>query len=310
MSYREIAEALKLPSVKAALNRSRRGKWPRQLNNSGGVAMVAVPLSVLEAAADGTPRMIPHEKPPAKKGEYPTGSLPNEEERDGSGDLATVLEELRSSHERLTSELRRRAETAEAVAQEVPELRQHLGQAQGEAAGLREALRIAEEAQRQATDRAAALQAERDTAQHRAAEAVTLLSRIADRLDEFRQQAATAAQHAADAEQRAAMAEVGRQEAETRLAQLTEQMKAISEESADPAELEAARSRAEAAEERAAVAKRLANEADRRATAATERLDRFQRERIAQAQAAAENTRVASQETVPLWRRLFGRQGR
>jgi hypothetical protein len=42
-------------------------------------------------------------------------------------------------------------------------------------------------------------------------------------------------------------------------------------------------------------------------------LDSFQRDRIAQAQAAAENTRVASQvtnEAVPLWRRVFGRRGR
>jgi hypothetical protein len=168
-----------------------------------------------------------------------------------------------------------------------------------------DASRRADEGRREADARAAALQAERDAAQHRAAEAVAVMGRLGE---ELQRQANVAAQQTAEAEQRAATAQAGRQKAEARLAQLEEQAKVVDEALTDPAELQEALTRAREAEDRAADAERLADEADRRANAANNRLDHFQRDRIAQAQAGAESTRIASQEAVPWWQRVFGRQ--
>jgi hypothetical protein len=52
LTYREMVEALALPSEKAAISRSRREKWPRQINNERGLALVGVPLSAIDAAAN------------------------------------------------------------------------------------------------------------------------------------------------------------------------------------------------------------------------------------------------------------------
>ncbi len=196
--------------------------------------------------------------------------------------------------------------------------------AEGEASALKEAVRLAEDTahraqeaarladkgRRDADARAAALQVERDAAQHRAVEAVTVMGQLAHRLEDYQRQVTEAARQATEAEQRATAADAARHEIQNRLAQLEEEAKNASMQGMDLAELETAQARATEAEQRAIEAKRLADEADRRATTATERLDRFQRERIAQAQAAAENTRAVSQEVVPLWRRVFGRRRR
>src|SRR4051812_18810164 len=55
LSYREIAEALGLPSVKAAAHRTRRAGWRREEGN-GPAIRVAVPVSVLEGARGGAVR--------------------------------------------------------------------------------------------------------------------------------------------------------------------------------------------------------------------------------------------------------------
>ena len=102
MTYAEIAVALNLPSTKASEARARRAKWERTLGNDG-FARVAVPLSVLEE---------PH---PPRRGnaegmrrafEGPTQALR----------IIAVLTGLKVSHEQAASELRRRAEAAQARA--------------------------------------------------------------------------------------------------------------------------------------------------------------------------------------------------
>jgi hypothetical protein len=96
LTYREMKEALRLPSEKAALSRSRRENWPRQLNNERGLALVGVPLSAIETAANRSP--------PEKAPDSPPGNPPETDREPSAGALPDGLE----------AELRRRAETAEA----------------------------------------------------------------------------------------------------------------------------------------------------------------------------------------------------
>ena len=119
MTYAEIRDAFALPSTKAALQRSRRAGWPRRQNNSDKFARVGVPVAALAA-----PRNPSHEasrNPPAAalaRGDGVTGSLPGRV-TDPHG-VNAVLAELAATHDRLTGELRERAERAEA---EVVQLR-------------------------------------------------------------------------------------------------------------------------------------------------------------------------------------------
>jgi chromosome segregation ATPase len=242
----------------------------------------------------------------------------------------------------LVDALRREREGREAAEAAARQATEAVARTAGEVNGLMEAIRLAEEnarradetrrdadtrtsvllaerdaaqqradkARRDADAQVAVLRAERDAAQQRAVEAVTVMGQLARRLEDYQRQVTEAARQATEAEQRATALDAARQEAQNRLAQFEEEAKSASMQGIDLAELETAQARATEAEQRAIEAKRLADEADRRATTATERLERFQRERIAQAQAAAENTRAFSQEVVPLWRRVFGRRRR
>src|SRR6478752_3044084 len=63
LTYRDMVEALRLPSEKAAMSRSRREKWPRRLNNERGLALVGVPLSAIEAAVHRAPSERPSDRP-------------------------------------------------------------------------------------------------------------------------------------------------------------------------------------------------------------------------------------------------------
>ncbi len=126
MSYRALAEAWGC-SVEAAQERVRRHRWRKQPGN-GRQMLIAVPLHVLEeAVGDGGPRT-------------PTD----------------LREELQAQREREFQALRQRAEEAEAlvltVRREAAEARREADRAQGEAAGLREGLRVAEDAARRADD--------------------------------------------------------------------------------------------------------------------------------------------------------------
>jgi chromosome segregation ATPase len=152
------------------------------------------------------------------------------------------------------------------------EMRRVLGQAAGAAAGLQEAVKIAEAGRHDAESRAAAFQNARDAAIRRAEEAELRSSKTQTRLAE---------------------AEAARKQG------------------IDPTELQAAQARAREAEQQVKDARRHADEAERRAMVATSRLDRIQRARIDEAHAAALATRSGQEATPPsIWRRLFGRTGR
>jgi hypothetical protein len=199
MTYAEVAQALGLPSARAALQRSRRGQWPRRQHNDNKLVRVGVPASVLAASRDPS-------RPPAtsltKAGSSNTsrvtggvtpGSVP---EPQALGALADVLRQERE-----------RREAAEADA----------ARAKGEVDGLREALRradlAAEEAgRREATAmhgfeqaRGRAQRAETAAAAHRDAEARATAQAAAERAA---RQAAEAAWQAAEAEADSARAEL------------------------------------------------------------------------------------------------------
>src|SRR4051812_13229612 len=123
LNYREIADALGLPSVKAAAHRTRRAGWRREEGN-GPAIRVAVPVSVLDAPR-GPPRREgsalvwggPPQPSPGTPPTLPDGAL-------------------------------------------VGELRERLARSQGELDGLRVALRVAEAAAAEANQRAMVAQAE------------------------------------------------------------------------------------------------------------------------------------------------------
>src|ERR671911_461994 len=77
MTYAEIRDALLLPSTKAAVRRSRRGGWPRRLNNADKFVRMGVPVAELAA-----PRNLSREasrSPPAAaptQRDGITGNLP------------------------------------------------------------------------------------------------------------------------------------------------------------------------------------------------------------------------------------------
>src|SRR3954447_793857 len=123
LSYREIAEALGLPSIKAAAHRTRRAGWKREEGN-GPASRVAVPVSILEGARSG----------PRGEGSAPAWGGSPHPSPGGSPPLPNG-----------------------ALA---GELREQLARSQGELDGLREALRMAETAAAEANQRAAAAQAE------------------------------------------------------------------------------------------------------------------------------------------------------
>src|SRR5215210_7086193 len=63
MTYAEVRDAFGLPSTKAAVQRSRRAKWPRRQNNADKFARVAVPVA--ELAAPRIPSCEASRTPPA-----------------------------------------------------------------------------------------------------------------------------------------------------------------------------------------------------------------------------------------------------
>jgi hypothetical protein len=161
LSYREIAEALGLPSVKAAAHRTRRAGWRREEGN-GPAVRIAVPISVLEGVRRGPLREgsdpawggSPHPSPGVSP--QPSPAIPND-----------AL---------------------------VGELREQLARSRGELDGLRVALRVAETAAAEANQRALAVQAE-------AVEARSATARAAAQVAEERaaRQAAEAARDTAAA---------------------------------------------------------------------------------------------------------------
>jgi hypothetical protein len=133
MTYREIAEALGLPSAKAGEARARRAKWERQIGNDG-FARVAVPVSILE------------EMPPPRH----RGATPSPTEQQGnrpyegpttSQEIKALRAELKALHEGAMQEALRRASAAEAklaeVEREASDLRASSAAAQAEASALR-----------------------------------------------------------------------------------------------------------------------------------------------------------------------------
>src|SRR4029453_519127 len=112
MTYAEMRDAFGLPSMKAAVQRSRRAGWPRRQNNADKFARVGVPVEAL--AAPRSPSRDASRNSPARapvQGDEATGSFSG-----GITDLHginAVLAELRAAHERLAGELRERAERAE-----------------------------------------------------------------------------------------------------------------------------------------------------------------------------------------------------
>jgi hypothetical protein len=119
MTYAEIRDTFGLPSTKAALQRSRRAGSPRRQNNSDKFARVAVPVAAL-AAPRNRIHEASHTLPAAgpARSDAVTGRLPVSGADPHT--VAALLGELKASHDRLTGELRERAERAEA---EVGQLR-------------------------------------------------------------------------------------------------------------------------------------------------------------------------------------------
>jgi hypothetical protein len=132
MTYAEVAQVLGLPSARAALQRSRRGGWPRRQHNDDKLVRVGVPASVLAASRDPS-------RPPAAS--LVRAGRSNAREVTGEVTPGSVMEPqaLGALADALRQE-RERREAAEAAA----------AQAQGEAAGFREAIRLAEDNTRRA----------------------------------------------------------------------------------------------------------------------------------------------------------------
>jgi hypothetical protein len=133
MTYREIAEALGLPSAKAGEAKARRAKWERQIGNDG-FARVAVPVSILEEPIQPRPRAAP--LPPTD----PQDNRPHE----GPAvfqEIKALRAELKALHEGAVQEALRRASAAEAklaeMEREAAALRASSLAAQAEAATLR-----------------------------------------------------------------------------------------------------------------------------------------------------------------------------
>jgi chromosome segregation ATPase len=197
--------------------------------------------------------------------------LADERERAGRAE-----EKAAALQARLQAELERAAKLElerDNARVEVTEKLHRLGQAEGLAAGLQEAVRTAQASQHEAEGRVATMEAERE-----------VLRALASR-------------------ESAAL-----QEAQARLDELQAELEAVRRQEPDTAALEVAQARIREVEEQAAEAKRLADEADRRAAAASGRLDRLQRERLDQVQAAAAATLAQNAAPLPLWRRVFGRR--
>jgi hypothetical protein len=139
LTYREVADALRLPSPKAALNRSRREGWPRQENNLR-MATVRVPVELIEAAAQKSP--APPHGPDltqpvgrASRVKRDTAGPPFREEGPG---VAMVLAELRVTH-----------------AARIADFEQRLGRAEREVAEERAAREAAQERALRAEERLA-----------------------------------------------------------------------------------------------------------------------------------------------------------
>jgi hypothetical protein len=81
MTYAEVRDALGLPSTKAALQRSRRGNWPRRLNNSDNLARVGVPASAIEGS-----RRNPFRNP-SREASRPISSAREERDQDVTGGI-------------------------------------------------------------------------------------------------------------------------------------------------------------------------------------------------------------------------------
>ena len=178
MSYRALAETWGC-SLEAAQERVRRHKWRKQPGNSRQV-LIAVPLHVLEeAVGEGDPRAT-----------------------------TDLREEVRAQREREFQALRERAERAEMAVQtaqaDAVQARRDADRAQGEAAGLREAVRVAEEALRR-TEMA------RLAAEGAAMEARSMISAEADRAAHESARAAVAEDRAKEALRRAEEVEEARQ---------------------------------------------------------------------------------------------------
>jgi hypothetical protein len=247
--------------------------------------------------------------------------------------INALLTELKAAHERIASELERRAAAeaqvaeliaevtaqreraarAEVAAAVVPELREKAARAEGERDALHEALRAAQAATEEAGQRARIAEERAAAVHQRAAEITAVMGRVAEGLEHIRKTQVIAADAvaAAKAEREAAVARVeeaaqrmgeaearaveASQRAEAAEARLDELQRLPAEAAApDPTELEVAQLRAAEAERQTAEARRQADEAERRATVANERWDRFQQKRIAEAQeTAARNTGTA-----------------
>jgi hypothetical protein len=172
LTYRALAQLWGC-SVEAAQERVRRHRWGKEPGN-GRQVLVRVPVADLEAAAD-----------------------------EPAPDAGAVLADVRAERERQMQALRDRlaeAETArqhangerDAARREAVEQREARLLAEGEAHGLREAIRIAEEGRRDADERAAEAlaQAAQARAQGEAAEAAAAQARTnaeaaQSRLDAF-----------------------------------------------------------------------------------------------------------------------------
>jgi hypothetical protein len=122
----EIAATLNLPSAKAGEAKARRAKWERMLGNDG-FARMAVPISA------------PEEPHPPRRPDAEGRRRPSEGPAH-SPTVGALVAELKASHEQALSEMRRRAEAAEAQAGVVPALRERLGRVEGEATALRDAM--------------------------------------------------------------------------------------------------------------------------------------------------------------------------
>jgi hypothetical protein len=165
MTYVEVRDAFDLPSTKAAVQRSRRAKWPRRQNNADKFARVAVPVA--ELVAPRTPSREASRTPPAaSQGQGVGGTGRSTGDGTDPHAVTAVLAELKASHDRLAGELRERAERAEAevarLREEVLAERERANAGLGrvaEAARLREAVVAERERANAALERAAEAEA-------------------------------------------------------------------------------------------------------------------------------------------------------
>src|SRR3954451_22624248 len=177
MTYEEVRDALGLPSTKAALQRSRRGNWPRRLNNADKLARVGVPASVLAAprnpSRDASRSLLPSAGDPMREAAGGvTGGIPG-------GDGSELATELRRRAEAAESRAERAEDERDKLAVEVIKERERGARGEGELAGLQIAIQQAEgraqraeaeaKALRDAEARAAA-QATAERAERQAAE--------------------------------------------------------------------------------------------------------------------------------------------